>query len=724
MRVELGFLETKVARRLLFLFVFCAVLPITALATVSYRHVAQHLRRTHQERVDDLVAGTQDLLRDRLQVAEGELGVLSSALALPELDPKDAGALAARAASFAAVALDRGGRAPTAVLGSLPSIPELSAEERRYLEQDRPLFRVVRYAQGTPELLLARTVPSAEGPRTIVWARLRSGFLWDGVPTAPYTGGELAIVDASLAPLYGPLSSDETFRTRLSALVGNGEEGTLSWTAEGEPFQAVAIPLRLGSPLEAPAWHLVVSVPAQAITAPLRDFTQRFLPVMLTALLIVLLLSDVQIRRTIQPLKRLKEGTRRIADEHFDTTVDISSNDEFQELADSFNRMAQRLGEQFGTLTVIREVDQAALEEAEGRQLIDPLLRGMRSVVRTDTISVCLLDTEDPHQGVCYTVVGQDSEVDVEHVTLARSDLTSLETQPQHIDTPAGAVRPAYLMVTALAANADAGFASLPLVLRGGPAGVVSFPVMSDAEKGSAHLLRARQVADQLALALSNVRRLRALDRFNWGALTALARTIDANSPWTAGHSERVAELATLIATQMGLSEKDVDIVQRGALLHDIGKIGVPMEILNKAGPLSEEEMAAVREHTVIGARILEPIAEYAELLPIVLHHHERIDGRGYPNGQRGDAIDLNARILSVADTFDALTSDRPYRRGLPPRTAIEVVRNAAGTQLDVKVVEAFLALHEAGALEGFTKKEKRSAKKPAKPEALLATTG
>jgi putative nucleotidyltransferase with HDIG domain len=192
-------------------------------------------------------------------------------------------------------------------------------------------------------------------------------------------------------------------------------------------------------------------------------------------------------------------------------------------------------------------------------------------------------------------------------------------------------------------------------------------------------------------VAISNARLIEELDELNWGTLYALARAIDAKSNWTAGHSERVTELALKIGQVMGLNQKQLDDLHRGGLLHDIGKIGIPPEILDKAGKLTDEEYELMREHVRIGARILEPIEAYAEIVPVVLHHHEYYDGTGYPVGLIGEDIDLGARIFTVADHYDALISDRPYRAGLPRERVIGFIKEDSGTKFDPKVVAAFL---------------------------------
>jgi len=194
-----------------------------------------------------------------------------------------------------------------------------------------------------------------------------------------------------------------------------------------------------------------------------------------------------------------------------------------------------------------------------------------------------------------------------------------------------------------------------------------------------------------MAVALSNANLIKELDQLSRGALTALARAIDAKSPWTAGHSERVTQYSLKIGRVLGLNQEELDTLQRGGLLHDLGKIGVPAEILDKPGKLDEEETKIMRQHAEIGAKILEPIVAYARVIPMVLQHHERADGHGYPNGIPKKVICLGARIFCVADSFDAMTADRPYRKAMSRERAIEIIKEESGKQFDPDIVKAFL---------------------------------
>jgi putative nucleotidyltransferase with HDIG domain len=180
------------------------------------------------------------------------------------------------------------------------------------------------------------------------------------------------------------------------------------------------------------------------------------------------------------------------------------------------------------------------------------------------------------------------------------------------------------------------------------------------------------------------------LDRLNWGTLTALARAIDAKSDWTAGHSERVTKLALNIGRILGLTQEELDNLHRAGLLHDIGKIGTPAELIDKSERLTAEEQQIVNEHPSIGERILEPIEAYADIIPIVRQHHEWFNGKGYPDGLSGEAINLGARILAVADVYDALSSERPYRAAMDPDQALQIIKENSGSHFDPVVVDAF----------------------------------
>ena len=181
------------------------------------------------------------------------------------------------------------------------------------------------------------------------------------------------------------------------------------------------------------------------------------------------------------------------------------------------------------------------------------------------------------------------------------------------------------------------------------------------------------------------------LEKAYMESIETLRYTVEAKDPYTKGHSDRVAAYSVLIGKKMGLSEEDLRTLMIGGLFHDIGKIGVPDSILRKPDRLTDEEYSEIKNHPSIGAHILAPATIFQEIIPIVKHHHEKYDGKGYPSQLAGEEIPLFARIAAVADTFDAMTSKRTYRDELPLDVVIAEIERCKGTQFDPQVADAFL---------------------------------
>ncbi|WP_242168958.1 HD-GYP domain-containing protein [Priestia koreensis] len=214
----------------------------------------------------------------------------------------------------------------------------------------------------------------------------------------------------------------------------------------------------------------------------------------------------------------------------------------------------------------------------------------------------------------------------------------------------------------------------------------------SDLVTGYNHMIKAIRVRDELNQQL--------MESF----FTAIAATLDARDPYTAGHSERVAAYSVQIGERAGFSGRELDLLKKSALLHDIGKIGVRDEVLLKEGRLTDEEFKQIKAHPVIGAHILSQVImteEIKQLLPGVKYHHERYDGKGYPEGLSGDTIPVFGRLIAVADAYDAMTSDRPYRKGMPAGKALQIIESGKGTQWDPHYATLFVDLMN----EGFAKK-------------------
>jgi HD-GYP domain-containing protein (c-di-GMP phosphodiesterase class II) len=189
--------------------------------------------------------------------------------------------------------------------------------------------------------------------------------------------------------------------------------------------------------------------------------------------------------------------------------------------------------------------------------------------------------------------------------------------------------------------------------------------------------------------------------------INAMVNALEARDPYTHGHTKRVTLLSKAIGRELGIQDKGLLLLELGALLHDVGKIGIPDSILHKEGPLEEAEYRRVQEHPWKGEKILKNISYLEQAIPLVLHHHKHFDGKGYPGGIADAEISLSARILAVADAFDAMTSDRPYRNRMSLDQAVQEVKSCAGKQFDPQVVEAFLRVLERGEIQQNIQKQK-----------------
>ncbi len=199
------------------------------------------------------------------------------------------------------------------------------------------------------------------------------------------------------------------------------------------------------------------------------------------------------------------------------------------------------------------------------------------------------------------------------------------------------------------------------------------------------------------SLSLENAYLFEDLKKSYFDTIRAVANSVEARDAYTRGHSNRVAAIAKVIAAEMGWGRRDLELIDWGGVLHDLGKVGISDSILNKPGKLTDEEFAIMKSHPSIGAQIIGGISFLEPLLPYIAQHHERYDGRGYPAGFKGEEIAIQGRLLAIADTYDAMTSDRPYRKGLDARIAYDEIRRCSGTQFDPVLVLAFEKAFKAG---------------------------
>ncbi len=213
-------------------------------------------------------------------------------------------------------------------------------------------------------------------------------------------------------------------------------------------------------------------------------------------------------------------------------------------------------------------------------------------------------------------------------------------------------------------------------------------------------------VANQAVSAIENARLYENIQKVYLSTIEVLATAIDAKDPYTQGHSRRVTQYSVAIAEELNLTPQEIESIRYAGLLHDVGKIGIKDSIIRKPGRLTDEEYAIIKKHPAIGAKILRPVDFLADKIPGVLHHHEYYDGRGYPEHLTGENIPLAGRIICVADAFDAMTTNRPYRKGLTVKTAVGELQKFSGKQFDPVCVEAFMKAFDRKLFQYFAKVE------------------
>lgn len=570
-------------------------------------------------------------------------------------------------------------------------LPELTLGEKQHIFSGKPLVKTQIDNTTWPNIYFFLRADTSRSHKGTLVGEIEPFYLWymgyeDALPALT----ELCVLDSENNMLFASPGPSVTFPQDIVAKLSQTGSGQFEWNYANQEFLAGYRDVFMRNLFFVLKWKIIVSESKADVMAPMVLFNQTFPFALLLSFWVVLFLSFHQIRKSMIPLEKIKDGTRRIARRDFTSRVDVKTRDEFSEVADSFNLMAGQLGRQFHILTTIAQIDQAILSSRETEKIIDTLLSRLRQVFPCDLVSVTLIDIEATDTGKSYIseVLGE-SHKQVENIKLSYEDIQELMSHPKFLRKESAGPLPAYL--PPLGGNGQASYHVLPVFFKQKLAALISLGFKEIPALSAEDLQQARQLADQVGVALSNAHLVEKLNLFNLGTLKALARTIDAKSPWTAGHSERSTEFAVKIGREMELSVRDIDILHRGGLLHDIGKLGIPNRILEKGTKLTEPDKIMLRKHPTLGARILEPISSYTEVMLIVRQHHENYDGSGYPQGLAGEEISFFSRIFAVADRFEALSADRPYRKAVKFERAVKMIQQGAGTEFDPVVVLAFL---------------------------------
>ncbi|MZP29198.1 HD domain-containing protein [Heliobacterium undosum] len=411
-------------------------------------------------------------------------------------------------------------------------------------------------------------------------------------------------------------------------------------------------------------------------------------------------------RRLTLPLVRLREAARRMADGDRTVCVPEAGTEETAALAVAFNQMAAAVADHQALLQEeIRKATASLAEKVETLESLDCIFRSVLAqntrrdeVIRTiiahiqarvpaEAISIAVWE-EGKKTAEFYIWESQGAGIVSDSIPLDQTRLLAVAAEGQLricADLSREAMSPQEEELLALGYHSTV---YVPLMAGEKALGAI---IVSSREPGyytDETAGRLTEMAQAVSISLNNANAYASLNNAFWQMIKTLSRAIDMRDAYTGGHSEQVMLLSRAIARLAGLSDGEIETIGIAGLLHDVGKIGIRESILQKPGPLSADEFAEMKSHSAMGAELLRPIGLFRKVADIVHYHHERFDGKGYPLGLRGEEIPMASRVIAIADAIDAMASDRPYRKGLPPGVIQEELRRHAGSQFDPRLAE------------------------------------
>jgi putative nucleotidyltransferase with HDIG domain len=693
MKFNLKIFTSKFARRIFFVFFLCALIPVCGLAVIAYQHVNQQLDEQFRARLKRSVKTYGLFLYERFLILETEMTLVATHLskATENLSESIDNGISDRLRKrFTAMAQFKKTGDSRVLFGRIGKIEALSNKERRHLKTGKSLVKITSNSGGKPALLMIVLVDAQSPGAGFLAARIDPAYILAlnrefHLPL----NTDLLVRDESQRILYSSIQEDIHLTKNLSQNIIEKSSGYFEFEWENESHLACFRWIFMEPQFLIPGFNITFIQSETDAFLQMVEFNKIFPQVILLSLLVTVILSIYFIRKSLEPLKMLKEGTHQIASNNFDHRVEIDSRDEFEELAGAFNQMAIQLNDQFNTLETNAQITRSVLSSLETQRILDTVIYRMTDCFSCEEVGIGVVNSGQPDRIQCY-LADRQAENGIRRVNrkLRTADLISLQNNKEFLIIEQNQDVPDYLAI--LNGDGIGAYLVLPIFLDTNLSAIITL-AYRDASDLNDDRFRGRQMADQVAVALTNSGLVEQLSRLNWGILNTLARAVDAKSSWTAGHSERVTKLALKIADSLNLDRKERENLHRAALLHDIGKLGISSAILNNPGKLDDEEYKTMKTHPQMGARILEPIDEHSAIIPIVSQHHERFDGKGYPAGLSGNSIHLGARILAVADVFDALKSDRPYREGMPLEQVLGIIQQESSRQFDPVVVEALM---------------------------------
>ncbi|MGD0279115.1 MAG: HD domain-containing phosphohydrolase [Smithella sp.] len=465
----------------------------------------------------------------------------------------------------------------------------------------------------------------------------------------------------------------------------------------------ISILLRLPMPAAKNTYVMSLEMNREGIVNFTVKHIEHFILFSVLLILISIILGRFFASRIVGPIRKLSKVAQARADGDLTSEFYMDRNDEIGVLADSLNIMTRKIDShvkeierRMKTMATMNKIDKAVLSSISRTDLLDRVIALVSSLYHGNSITMFLYNEEQKRFELLSRYRGASQGILAEKPFIPAGNIgeEALKRIQQVFQFTPRVEEKSYRELFEKLAGSEIGVGlNVPVFMADRYLGSMILARDEAHPFSSEEIESVAMLADQVGIALQSIRYLEEREQLILGILLALTRSIDAKSKWTAGHSERVAAYSEKIAIRLNMEEREIRTVTFSAILHDIGKIAVPEYILDKPGKLTNEEFAAIKEHPRAGARIISDLPSNNRILPGILYHHEHWDGSGYPEGLAGDAIPLSSRIITVADVWDAITADRPYRKGFPRMEAIEFMKKNCGVLFDSSIVEVFLEI-------------------------------
>ncbi|MEE8211349.1 MAG: EAL domain-containing protein [Acidiferrobacterales bacterium] len=504
MKIDVTFFRSKVARRILVLFIVSALVPIVTLAILSFSQVTGYFNDQTQKHLHQAGKAVGMAIFERLLALEAELQMAGAYLRTSSRASME------RAASsfsdrikqrFTGIVLVTDGTNDFPLLGSLPHPPKLTSAERTHAASGKSALMTQHREDRPPRVFLATALDPDYPDRGTLIGEINTTYLWD-VRYTLTLATELCVLGAQNLSLYCSRPGLNVAPAHAQDTMMRATSGPLSRKWGDEEYLLAFWSIFLEANFFTSKWTVIVGESTSYISTPIAEFKIIFPAVTVMAISLVLLLSIGQIRRSLVPLESLRDGTRKIANREFDSRVTVNSGDEFEELADSFNNMAIRLGRQFNVLSTMAEIDRLILSALDTKNIVKTVLLRMRDIVLCDFVSVTLVDAERSHVAQTLIAANADGELSSYQANITTAELETLHDNPGYLSIPSGAELPNYL--SPLAQQGAQSFIALSIFLDNELCAIIAIGFSGEPVCSQEDLTQARRLADRVAVALSN----------------------------------------------------------------------------------------------------------------------------------------------------------------------------------------------------------------------------